>query len=468
MNPPSRGPWPRLFRARSWPPQAFVSDPLFRKPKTLVLGWLLAACALQAPAPAALAAAAAPRTADFIVAVVNQELVTAVEIEQRLARIRAEAARAGQKLPPDSQLRQQVLDALIDERVILGYARDSGARVDEAELDRAVASVAAQNQITPAQLRERLRQDGIDMTRFRANLRDQIMIERVRERELQQRIKVSDADIDAFIEKQRREMGGQAEYNVAQILVPVPEGAPAAEVERLRAQAEQALQRVRGGEDFAAVARQVSQDANRDKGGEIGLRPAERLPDVFVTQVRGLQSGQVAPQLLRTGAGFHVLKLLDKRDSATLRVTQTHARHILLRPSAQLSVEVAKQRLAEYRRQIESGKARFEDVARAQSQDGSAAQGGDLGWASPGSFVPEFEQAMNTLQPMGALSEPVVSRFGVHLIQVLERRDVAVDPKQLRELARDALREQRFDQAYADWVRELRSRAYVEMRENPR
>jgi peptidyl-prolyl cis-trans isomerase SurA len=436
---------------------------LFRKPKTFVLGWLLAACALQAPAQSA----PAPRTADFIVAVVNQELVTAVEIEQRLARIRAEAARAGQKLPPDAQLRQQVLDALIDERVILSYARDTGARVDEAELDRAVASVAAQNQITPAQLRERLRQDGIDLQRFRANLRDQIMIERVRERELQQRIKVSDADIDAFIEKQRREAGGQSEYNLAQILVPVPEGASAAEVEKLRAQAEQALQRVLGGEDFAAVARQVSQDANREKGGEIGMRPAERLPDVFVERVRSLQPGQVAPQLLRSGAGFHVLKLLDKRDSAALRVTQTHARHILLRPSAQLSVEVAKQRLADYRRQIESGKQRFEDVARTQSQDGSAAQGGDLGWASPGAFVPEFEQAMNTLQPMG-LSEPVVSRFGVHLIQVLERREVAVEPKQLRELARDTLREQRFDQAYADWVRELRSRAYVEMRESPR
>ncbi|WP_232539932.1 peptidylprolyl isomerase [Azohydromonas aeria] len=443
-----------------------------RKPQTLVLGCLLAACALNAPAQPAAAApaatAAAPRTADFIIAIVNQELVTAVELEQRLARVRADAARSGQRLPPDGQLRQQVLDALIDERVILGYARDTGARVDEAELDRAVASVAAQNQVTPAQLRERLRQDGIDLQRFRANLRDQIMIERVRERELQQRIKISDADIDAFLDKQRSEASAQSEYNVAQILVPVPEGAAEAEVQRLRAQAEQALQRVQGGEDFAAVARQVSQDANREKGGEIGMRAAERLPDVFLAQVRNLQPGQVAPQLLRTGAGFHVLKLVAKRDDATLRVTQTHARHILLRPSAQLSAEVARQRLAEAKRQIESGRKRFEDVAREQSQDGSAAQGGDLGWTSPGAFVPEFEQAMNALQPMGALSEPVVSRFGVHLIQVLERREVALERRQLRELARDSLREQRFEQAYTDWVRELRSRAYVEMRENPR
>ena len=451
------------------------------KPKTLVLGCVLAACALQAPAqssqPAAGASATArapqaaanvPRTADFIVAVVNQELVTAVELEQRLARVRADAARAGQRLPPETQLRQQVLDALIDERVILSHARDTGARVDEAEIDRAVNSVAAQNQLTPAQLRERLRQDGVDMQRFRANLRDQIMIERVRERELQQRIKISDADIDAFLERQRQESGGQAEYNVAQILVPVPEGAPEAEVQRLRATAEQALQRVRGGEDFAAVAREVSQDANRERGGEIGLRPAARLPDIFLEQVSKLQRGQLAPTVLRSGAGFHVLKLVDKREDAGMRVTQTQARHILLRPSPQLPLETAKKRLEDYKRQIESGKARFEDVARAQSQDGSAAQGGDLGWTSPGAFVPEFEQAMNELQPMGALSEPVVSRFGVHLIQVMQRRDVALEPKQLRELARDSLREQRFEQAYVDWVRELRSRAYVEMREGPR
>lgn len=448
------------------------------KSKTLVLGCVLAACALQAPAqssnaPAAAAAKAqpasnAPRTADFIIAVVNQELVTAVELEQRLARVRADAARAGQRLPAEGQLRQQVLDALIDERVILSYARDSGTRVDEAEIDRAVNSVAAQNQLTPAQLRERLRQDGVDMQRFRANLRDQIMIERVRERELQQRIKISDADIEAFLERQRQESGGQGEYNVAQILLPVAEGAGAAEVERVRAQAEAALRRVRGGEDFAAVARELSQDGNRDKGGEIGLRPASRLPDLFVEQVSKLQPGQVAPAVLRSGAGFHVLKLVEKRDSAAVRVTQTQARHILLRPSAQLSLETAKKRLEDYKRQIESGKARFEDVARAQSQDGSAAQGGDLGWTSPGAFVPEFEQAMNELQPMGALSEPVVSRFGVHLIQVMQRRDVALEPKQLRELARDALREQRFEQAYVDWVRELRSRAYVEMREGPR
>jgi len=187
---------------------------------------------------------------------------------------------------------------------------------------------------------------------------------------------------------------------------------------------------------------------------------------VFVEGVKGLQPGQVSPTLLRTPAGFHLLKLIERKASGELKVTQTHARHILLRPSAQLSAEVAVQRLAEMKRQIAQGTARFEDLARRNSEDGSAAQGGDLGWAGPGNFVPEFEEAMNRL-PVGGISDPLVSRFGAHLIQVLERREVPVDLKQLREQARNVLREQKFDEAYAEWIRDLRSRAYIEMREPP-
>ncbi|MBQ1762194.1 MAG: peptidylprolyl isomerase, partial [Aquincola sp.] len=200
--------------------------------------------------------------------------------------------------------------------------------------------------------------------------------------------------------------------------------------------------------------------------GQIGLRPVARLPDVFVTAVANLKAGEVAPTLLRTGAGFHILKVVDRKDGGALQVTQTHARHILLRPSAQVPAEVAVRRLEEFRQQIESGKASFEALARANSEDGSAPLGGDLGWTSPGSFVPEFEEAMNRL-PLGGISAPVTSRFGVHLIQVVERRVVNVDPKQLREQARNALREQKFDDAYNEWVRELRARAYVELREAP-
>lgn len=406
------------------------------------------------------------RQADHIAAIVNQELVTAFEVEQRLARVREEAARARQSLPEEAELRKQVLELLIEERAILSFARDSGVRIEDPELDRAVAGVAAQNQLTMAQLRERLRREGLDYTRFRNNLRDQMMIERVREREVQSRIKISDAEIDAAIERQRQQAAAQPEIDIAQILVTVPEGASDAVVAERRAKADAAMARVKAGEAFATVAREVSEDANRERGGQIGMRPASRLPDVFVNAVGNLKAGEVAPELLRTGAGFHILKVVERKDGGALQVTQTHARHILLRPSAQVPAEVAVRRLEEFRQQIESGKASFEALARANSEDGSAPLGGDLGWTSPGSFVPEFEEAMNRL-PLGGISAPVTSRFGVHLIQVVERRVVNVDPKQLREQARNALREQKFDDAYNEWVRELRARAYVELREAP-
>ena len=406
------------------------------------------------------------RSGDYIVAIVNQELVTAVEVSRRLARAKEDAQRAGARLPSEEELKRQVVEALIEERVILTHARESGGRVDDAELDRAVQTVAAQNQLGVPQLRERLAAEGIDLVRFRANLRDQLLVERTREREVYQRIRITDSDVEDYLERQRRAAAAEAPLNLAQILISVPEGASEAVVAGRRRLAEAALARVRAGEPFEAVSRQLSEDAQREKGGEIGARPASRLPDLFVEATRSLKVGEVTPALVRSGAAFHVLKVLSRGDVGPAQVTQTRSRHILLRPSSRLTAEAAQARLAGYRRQIESGARTFEDMAREFSEDGSAAQGGDLGWAAPGTMVPEFEEAMNAL-PLGGLSQPVVSRFGAHLIQVLERREVAVDPKQLREQARNALREQRFDDAYTDWARDLRGRAYVEMREPP-
>jgi peptidyl-prolyl cis-trans isomerase SurA len=430
----------------------------------------LASAQLATPKPAAALPAAsgspAARGGDYIAVIVNQELVTAGEVELRLARVRENAARTGAKLPPTDELRKQLLDALIDERVQMTYARDSGIRIDEAELDRAVANVAVQNQVTPAQLRERLRADGVDYSRFRNNVRDQLMVERVREREVQGRIRVSDAEIDALIEKQRGAAGAATEYNIAQVLIGVPESADVAAVAERRRRADSVLARLKAGESFEVLAREMSEDANKAQGGVIGMRPADRLPDVFVAQVRGLKAGEVAVEPLRTEAGFHVLKLVDRRDSGAFSITQTRARHILLKPSAQLSQDAAIRRLAEFKRQIQSGAKSFEQVAKENSEDGSAAQGGDLGWASPGSFVPEFEETMGALA-LGGISDPVVSRFGAHLIQVVERRQTALEAKQLREQARNVLREQKFEDAYAEWIRDLRARAYVERREAP-
>ena len=402
---------------------------------------------------------------DYIAAVVNQDVVAASEVIQRTERLRQEARQRGEVMPETSGLRKQALEALIEDRVLVTYARENGSRVDEAELDRVVANVAAQNKLTMEQLRERLKADGTDYKSFRENLRDQMMTERVREREVQGRIKVTDAEIDAYLDKKRAalEQGGQ--LNLAQVLVPVPEGAPESVVAERRARAEAALARIKGGEDFVKVAREISEDSNKARGGEIGLRAADRLPDVFVNAVKGLKTGEVASQLLRSGAGFHVLKVLERQGAASLtQSVQTHARHILLRPSAQLTAEVAARRLAEFKRQIETGQAKFEDLAKANSEDGSAPEGGDLGWMGAGGFVPEFEEAMNALA-LNGISGPVVSRFGVHLIQVLERRNVEVELKQLRDQARGALREQKYDEAYQEWVKDLRNKAFVEVRE---
>lgn len=402
---------------------------------------------------------------DHIAAVVNQDVVAASEVNQRYERLRAEARQRGETADPEA-LRKQALEALIEDRVIVTHARENGNRVDEPELDRVVANVATQNRLSLEQLRARLKEEGIDYKRFRENLRDQMMTERVREREVQGRIRVTDGEIDQFLAEQRQQRAGGLQLNLAQILVTVPEGAAESVVAERRAKAEAALQRVKAGEDFAAVAREVSEDGNKARGGEIGLRQADRLPDAFVDFVRDLKSGELAPQLLRSGAGFHVLKLVQRRDGSEggNLVTQTRARHVLLRPSPQLPAELAARRLQEFKRAIEAGRVSFEAVARDNSEDGSAPQGGDLGWVVPGAFVPEFEEAMNAL-PVGGLSDPVVSRFGLHLIKVEERREVEVDPKQLREQARNALREQKYEDAYKEWVRDLRARAFVELRE---
>jgi len=431
--------------------------------KPALIAAALAALLLAPLAQAQSAKAAATRPADSIAAIVNQDLVTEIEIQQRAERAREDAKRRGESLPSAAELRKAALDSLIDERVVLTYAREAGAKIDEVELDRVVANVAAQNNLTLPELRERLKTEGIEYRRFRENLRDQMMVERVREREVQGRIRVNDSDVEEFLAKKREAGKVNAQYNIAQVLVIVPEGANAAVLAEKRAKAEAALARIKAGEAFDVVAKQVSEDAYKDKGGELGLRPAAKLPDAFVAHVKELKSGEVAATLMRSGAGFHVLKLIEKQDGSDGSVVQTRARHVLLRVSPQLTAELAARRLAEYKRSIETGKVSFEAVARENSEDGSASNGGDLGWSSPGGFVPEFEEAMNALN-LGGISAPVVSRFGVHLIQVLERRSTIPDPKQVRAQAQAALREQKYEAAFTDWVKDLRGRAFIEMR----
>ncbi|MBV8604286.1 MAG: peptidylprolyl isomerase [Pelomonas sp.] len=434
----------------------------------LLLGSALPPAEAQRPAPIVSTARTSLQPGDFIAAVVNQDLVAGSEVVQRMATMRQQLLDRHEPVPDEETLRDKALDQLIDERAMVTFARENGNKVDDAELDRYVANVAAQNKLTMPQLLERLKADGMDLKRFRDNLRDQVMTDRVRDGEVRSRIHVSDADIDAWLDQRRAALAGGAELDLAQILVTVPEDASPSVVDERRARAQKALDRVLAGEDFAAVNKDVSEDGNKATGGDIGLRPIDRLPDVFVNAVKDLKEGEVLPHLVRSSAGgFHVLKLVKRSGARALtEVLETHARHILLQPSSQLTMEAAAQRLAEFKQQIQSGSATFEELARKYSVDGSAQQGGDLGWTRQGQFVPEFEQAMNAL-PINGISDPVPSRYGVHLIQVLERRNATVDLKQLRAQARDALGEQKYDAAYQDWLKELRSRAYIEKREWP-
>ena len=405
------------------------------------------------------------RSADYLVAVVNSESVTNNEVSVRLAKLQQESIEKGGAQPTPGELRKQALDALVEERVLVTYARDNGVKVDDGEVDRAIANIASSNKLTSDQLRDRLRQQGVDYATFRNGIRDQITIERIREREVVSHIRVTDTEVSDYIAKMHGDHTSAQNVNIAQILVTVPDKAtPEIEAQR-KARAELALARVRNGEPFDQVAREISEDSNHAKGGEMGSRPVDKYPDLFSQAVANVKVGGTT-DLVRSGAGFHILKVLSRGEDSGLTVTQTHVRHIVLRPSAQLSIDAVERRILDFRQQIASGAKTFEEIARQYSEDGSAQSGGDLGWASPGSFVPEFEEAMDKL-PIDGLSGPVRSRFGVHLIQVLDRRETTIDPKQLREQATNALKEQKFDPAYAEWVADLRAKAFIEYRDPP-
>ncbi|MEO5689342.1 MAG: peptidylprolyl isomerase [Burkholderiaceae bacterium] len=408
---------------------------------------------------------ATAKSADFLVAVVNSESVTNNEVNIRFLKMQQESIEKGGSQPTNGELRKLALDALVEERVLVTYARDNGVKVDDAEVDRAISNIAQSNKITSDQLRDRLRQQGLDYATFRSGIRDQITIERIREREVVNHIRVSDAEIADYIAKMRGGHAAAAQINIAQILITVPDKpTPAIEAER-KARAEQALARVHNGEPFEQVARDMSEDSNKDKGGEMGSRAVDKYPDLFANAVVNVKVGGTTG-VFRSGAGFHILKVVSRGEESGLTVTQTRVRHIVLRPSQALSIDAAERRIIDFRQQIASGTKTFEELARQFSEDGSAQAGGDLGWASPGSFVPEFEEAMDKL-PISGLSGPVRSRFGVHLIQVLDRRDTTVDPKQLREQATNALKEHKFDPAYAEWVADLRAKAFIEYRDPP-
>jgi peptidyl-prolyl cis-trans isomerase SurA len=394
--------------------------------------------------------------------------ITNSEVRTKLIRTEQQLRQQGAALPPRNELVPQLLERMISDKAQLQMARASGVRVDDNAVDAAVQGVAGQNQITVDELRRRLKADGIEYNQFRSELRDELLVSRLRQREVESRVTVTEQDIDQFLRDQEGSTAPSSlALNLAEILVAVPENAKPEQVAALQAKAQQVLDRARSGADFAALANEFSASPTRSNGGQMGLRTADRYPPLFVEATQSLRAGGLAGPV-RSGAGFHILKVIEKRQAGMpdAVITQTHARHILLRLTPQLNEAAAVEKLAGFKKRILAGQADFAALARESSDDASAKEGGDLGWANPGMFVPEFEKVMNSLA-VHQISDPLVSRFGVHLVQVLERRETQLSAREQREIARNLLREKKQNEAYVLWAQEIRGRAYVEYREPP-
>ena len=402
------------------------------------------------------------RSSDFIVAVVDSEPITNQELQQQVEQtVQQMQQQQGSFVPRREVLVRQVLERLIDERAQLRLAQDLGIRIEDSILEQAEQGMATQNGVSIEAFRERIAQQGMSLSQYRADLRQQLTLQRLREREVNARIRITEPEIDKLLaERIKTSQEAEPVLALGHILLAVPD-----EATDVRAQS--LVEKLKTGADFEAMARDNSDATDKATGGMMGLRPAQRYPSLFIDAVKGLAVGQLVGPV-PSGAGFHILKLVERRQpqASTLTVPQTRARHILLRPGEQLSPNAARARMQEFKLQIDSGRAEFATMARLHSQDGSAASGGDLGWAGPGMFVPEFEEAMNKLAP-GQTSPPVITRFGVHLIQVMERRQAELSVKEQRDLARNILREQKLEDSYRAWAQETRGRSYVEYRDDP-
>ena len=405
------------------------------------------------------------QAADFIVALVNSEPITHAELTLQIQQVTEQRAQQRLALPSPSELRSAVLERMISDRAQLQLARETGIRIDAAAIDQAERNVAAQNQMDVSQLHKSLQAKGSSVTTFRDQLRDQLMLTRLHEREVDNRLRISDTEVDrALADRQATNTDPLAQdINLAQLLIALPEKPTPSQITLAQTQAQQLRARVLAGEKFEALVLEFSA-SERKNGGQLGLRRADRYPAIFVTATQTLGVGAVS-ELVRSDAGFHLLKVIDRRAGTLVEtVVQTRARHILLRTTEKLTANQASARLAEVRQRIMSGATSFEAAARDVSQDGSAAQGGDLGWSVPGMFVPEFDAVLDRLKDR-EISQPSVSRFGVHLIQLIERRRVELSLAQQREQMRSTLKASRAEEAYATWARDVRARAFVEIRE---
>ena len=415
--------------------------------------------------PSIMAATPAPPKADGgidrILVIVNDDVITDTELANRLLETKKQLVLEKIKTPPDNILRKQLLDRMVLERLQLQLAVQIGIRVGESEVDQAIETIARRNNLSVENFRKALVKSGMDVAAFRAQTRDQLTIQQLLEREINNRVNVTDSELSHFLENPQSRADMDVTYNLSHILIGIPESASPEAIQAAKKRAEDTLRQLKAGADFEQIAVSYSQGADALKGGGLGWKKPGELPELFLGALKGMSPGDIS-ETLRSPNGFHILKLNDKRGAAQAEaVTQTHVRHILLRTSEIQSLEDARQKLLHLRERVENGDD-FAALARAHSEDtGSAASGGDLGWVNPGMMVPEFEKAMNALKP-NQLSQPVRTSFGLHLIQVLGRRSHDITQERLEAAARQQIHARKADERYEQWARQLRDEAFVE------
>ncbi|MFA7267771.1 MAG: peptidylprolyl isomerase [Sterolibacterium sp.] len=423
---------------------------------------LLSGLALLATCAAA-QTATQPIEIDRIIAVVNDEAMTQYELRSRMASVERQLQTQGTQLPPREVLQKQLLERMIMDRIQIQYAKESATRIDDAQLDTALRRIADSNGMALADFRAALEKDGMVWAKFREEIRDEMIISRLREREVENRVSVSEGEIDNYLANPETLTSFHEEVHLAHILLRLPEQASPEQLLRVRARAEQALVQLKRGDDFAQVAATFSDAADAMSGGSVGMRPLDRLPNLYAEAAKNLKPGEFSA-ILRSPTGLHIVKLVERRggSQATPALRQSHVRHILIKVDELVPEAEARRKAMTLKERLDNG-ADFAELARLNSNDLSAAKGGDLGWLYQGDTVPEFERAMDVLK-VGEISPPVQSQFGFHIIQLLERRVEDASPERRRMSARQALRERKADEAYQDWLRQLRDRAYVEYR----
>lgn len=399
---------------------------------------------------------------DRIVAIVDQTVITEQELESRMRTVTAQLKKQNTELPAENVLRKQILERLISDALQLQYAAQTGLKVDDNQLNKTIERIAEQNQMSVKEFSDALSADGISMTKFRADIRNEITIARLREREVESRVNVSESEIDNFLTTQSSSNENRDEFEISHILIRTPEEGTPEDIQKAKAKVDEAIKLLQEGSSFSKVSANFSDAPNALEGGNLGWKSATQVPTLFLETLKSMQTGEVS-QPLRSPNGFHILKLTNKRGgNSPLVIEQTHARHILIKLTEVVSESDGKKKMDGIKERLDNGE-KFEVLARQFSEDGSASNGGDLGWVNPGDTVPQFEKAMNELKD-NQISEPIRSPFGWHIIQVLERRKQDMSKEAARLKARQEIRARKADEAYQDWIRELRDRAYVEMK----